>query len=1389
MRLLLLIVLCLPCQLFAQNRSAGRASVTPRKEVCLNGLWDFTPNGSVKQKTQIRVPGAYTNVWDGKWGKPYWDAFGYPRQWNKGAIYEKQINVSDSLLNKHLRLRVEGCWQNYTVIWDNHIFDTIHDGYSVRYFDLGKYTTTGLHQLVIRVEDEATRLSGGESMKSRGIWDDIALEALPDAYVDKGLVIRTSVAKQSITCVAPLHNATDKDAKVLLKFLVTDAKGQVVKSFDGGWQSVSANATKTVDMEFNWEDARQWFPHDPYLYHLQTELYAEDGKTLIDRHKVRFGFREITWSGHRMYLNGRELLLRGHGEHYLGDIQASRAYFTAWFTELMKMGVNFMRLHIYPRHKILYEVADELGFLLEAEPAFHFKVPENQAFAKQHLGDMMQNLINHPSIFTWSVSNELRWQGGGEKPWLIDHARKIDPTRPAFASDFSAFSVHGDLIGHHYNTDSVFREWEQFGPNKPMVWDECGEVWQPNRPLGNGTAGYEVVAQDYATGIYRDGNNEIKAAFDLVREGKEFNGSLHRINAISPWDFGCVFFRWQPYNRFKGIKPTYNNLNTWGVKPIQILPCTTPVNIWDSTLPVYEPNPGYYLFAEDMKWVRIPYDSKNFTFFGGETTTVKTPLLQYDDLRWTDEVHCKVESIDGKLLTEKIQPLVLKPGDMLRNINWSFTLPTVSAAMPVRLVREFWYQGKSGYRDEREGNIFPRLTASSLRLKQNKIGVLASDTAVVNMLKWLQLPYWAVAKADTAALHDIADKCAVLLVQDGIQGKESWLQKVLKKDISVVQFITQPTKAASSARLLANGAPYQLLKGIDQASLSYWRGGNAYGGMQWPKGASRVLLAGDKDGKTSALHEMYVGKACHWVTSLRLVAAVREEPTAQLLLQRLIQSAIDYQPTLVTKKTAVFGSTDFIQWVQKANANIKPITSLTDPVLQQVQVLLLDARTSLPNNQAAIKPLQSFVSNGGKLVVYQMNDQTIPFYQQLISDSLTLSNPFIGEKTGCVKAATSWTLRNSPKTGIEYYDSVVIPQPFEPNFHPFLSGLSNITLNWNGVPMFEKGIKMKGISPVGVSNRFQMLVSNWRNDWSVPPFGAEYINEGKDMRQALWYLNRDPVLATMQQGKGEIILCQLDLLRGGEKGQTIFQHLLNYYEAGQNTFYPTRGKIFSIAEAIDQHKRLAVVVKQLAALTPLDSVPSVIYNMGGNSDGKQRRILLLPDSRFLQIAPDIIKKMSGFGQVAYSGVTVNAPKDFLQNTESALGGAKWDVVYMSIGYEGITVFSEAGLQQLDADILKIITTLKNTGAKLMWGSQPPLPTAWFGVLDNEKINLLNQRVKKIMEANSVLVNDTYSFMMEKTPEYIAQDKKELTLINSDFFKAFSPKLVKTIVEALQFFGN
>ncbi len=1367
---------------FSQSATFSFPKEPIRKEICLNGMWNFTSNNDHLQ-TNIQVPSCYTNVWGGKWGKPYWDAFNYPRKWTKGALYEKSLLVTDEMKQKNLRLHVDGCFQNYSVLFEGKTFDTIHDGYSARNFDLGKNIAVGKRALKIRVEDEGTRLSGGESMQSRGIWDDISLLALPTIFVEQGVVVRTSFAKKSIECDVPINNTTDTKQTFVIKYFITDSLGKVVKTIDGGTQTLESKAIKTITINSAWENPHLWFPHDPYLYHFNTVLYTKEGK-VIDWQKERFGFREITWGDAKLYMNGRQLLLRGHGEHYLGDIQASREYFKTWFTELKKMGVNFMRLHVYPKHKILYDVADEVGFLLEAEPAFHFKVAADTVFAEKHLGDMMKNLINHPSIFTWSVSNELRWQGGGEKPWLINKAHTIDKTRPSFASDFSAFSTHGDIIGHHYNTDSVFREWEQFGPKKPMVWDECGEVWQPNRPLGNGTAGYEVIAQDYATGIYRDGNNEIKYAFDLIREGKTFDGSLHRINAVSPWDFGCVFFRWQPYNRYKGIAPAYKTLEGLGVKPRQILPCTTPVNIWDSTLPVYEPNPGYYLFAEDMKWVRFPYDSKNFSFFGGENTIIKTPLLQYDDLRYVDEIHCKIETPEGKVLSETIKKQSLQPGTMFRDVEWNFTIPSVTTATPIHIVREFWYQGKAGYKDVREGHIYPRLSASLLNLNGKRIGVIDEDGGLSKVLSDAGIPF-------KKFFNDLTTTRDIDLILINGNKLPNYTNEFVADGHTLIQFKNEGLQKGS-ARLFANGADYKILNGIGQEELTFWKGGNTYGGMEKPDQNvnSRILIAGDKDGKTSALHQIYMGKGCEWITSLKLTANAKQEPAANWMLYNLIDAAANYKAKTKTKNAAIYGETSFANWIKKTNNKAQQISTINLTTLKNTQVLFLDARTHSLTDEEIIT-LKSYQENGGRVLVYQITDKTIDSYKKLIGDSLTITKPFLNERAGCVKAATSWTLKSTPKTGVEYYDSVVIPQPFESNYDPFLSGLSNITLNWNGKSMFDYGVKMKGISPVSVNDSFKILVSNWRNDWSVPPFGAEYINEGKDMRQAMWYLNRDPVLATVKQGKGEYLLCQLDLINGGEKGLTIASHILTNWECsvGGNTYFPDKKDVFDFTANEDQRVRMAKVEQQLTRLKPLDSLPSVLYDMGGSSDGKQRKILLLTDSRMLAVAPEIIKKLNGFGNISYSGVSVNNPKVFNNNVESALGGTKYDVIYLSIGYDGVTDFSEVGLKKFDNEIITLVTTLKNTGAKLMWGTQAPLPTAWFGELTNEKINLLNLRVKKIMEANSVLVNDTYGFMMDKTPEYINQDKKDLTLINSDFFKAFTPKLVTTIVEALKFFGN
>lgn len=1372
--------------LHAQSKENGAFTLpttSPREEICLNGEWNFTPNAT-GQKTRVQVPACYTNDWNGKWGKAYWDAFGFPRNWEKkGAVYEKELAFPASFTGKNVRLKMYGCLQTHTVEFDGKAFPTVYDGYVPHVYDLCKASAHNSKLLKVLISDEKTRLNGGESMQSKGISDDIYLYAVNNQFVEEGMTIRTGYQNKKIDVDFSVRNTEKKAIKVVVKSFITDKSGNVVKEIDCGTRTIAADTVSKFSISEKWNDAHLWFPHDPYLYHLTTVVYAPNGKP-IDSYKERFGFREITWSGPVLYINGRKLYLRGHGEHYLGDLQSSRAYYTTWLTELKKAGVNFMRLHVYPRPHELYRVADEVGFLFEAEPCFHFVVPEDQEFAKKHLGDMMRGLINHPSILMWSVSNELRWRGGGEKPWLVKHAQSIDTTRPAFSSDFSEFSLAGDLVGHHYNTESVWQDWEKCAPDKPIIWDECGEVWQPNRPLGNGTAGFEVSAQDVNTGLYRDGNDEIKKAMDLIREGRTFSGKFHRINAVAPWDFGYVFYRWQPFNRYRGVELNYPTLEGAGIKQRQVLPCSSPLNIWDPTLPVFEPNPGFYLFEEDMKWVRFNHESKNYCFFGGTTETISTPLFIYDDLRYADAVSCRVETPEGKVLSESVQQINLQPGDLLRDQKWSFRMPVVSSPTEVRFVRQFLYQGEKGYADVRKGKVMPRLSSANIAANNQKIGAIDAEGKLTVELKKAAVNFTSIS--GKVKPSDVA----VLLV---VGEKPANAQELMNAGMRIIHFAKSETPATkTSAHLLLNGAPFRVLSGISQSELSFWRGGNANAGipvLSDTKLNQRVLISGDKDGKTSALTQFYSGKGSMWQTTLRIVESLGKEPAADALLTNLINEALNYKP-VASARLGVYGSPDFVKFVCN-NARANELKSLTESSLKSVDRLCIDAR-NLQLSEAECKTLAAFANQGGKLLFYQAEQPSMEAIRKVVSPDMELTEPYIGETSNCIKAATSWTLRTTPATPVEYYDGVVIPQPFEANYDPFLSGLSNITLNWGGNALFSKGIARKGVSPVTADSRFKILLSNWRNDWSIPPFGGEYINEGKDMRQALWYLNRNAVWASAQMGKGEAVFCQIHLMEDADKGTQLFRHLLTQWECpldNKSTCFPAQSDLFDLSLAADQQNRLAEVEKQLAELTPMKKIPDVLFDKGSGEKQSLRRILLLMDGRMQTLVPDIVKELNGFANTSYSSVTPGSPDELLANFEKATSGTRWDIIYFTFGYGGVKDLSASSLAEFDKKVTQIIQRMKAAKPLLMWCSQPPVPESLIGSgLNNEQIKQLNMRVRAMMEQNSILVNDTYGFIVSKTPEYLKQDQMALTGW-SGFYKDFTPKLCKSIVEAIKFFGN
>ncbi len=339
-----------------------------------------------------------------------------------------------------------------------------------------------------------------------------------------------------------------------------------------------------------------------------------------------------------------------------------------------------------------------------------------------HTERMVKRLRNRPSVLMWSVANELHWRNFPEPVHLIELCNELDSTRPAFNSDFSPWSLHGDVIAHHYDAPSMWSDWKKYGPDKVMVWDEIGNVWQQDRPHKTGSAGFEISSQDVQTGTWREGWEQLRSDIQVFADGKEFNGRFYRVNAYVPWELSYSFYRFQPFNNFQRLDLKYDQVEgTKGMKPAYINTCATTINIYDPTLPENEPNPALYCFNEYLQRVRFPDDPKARTLFSGETIE-RNGRLFYEDYRPADQIEFRVETPDGKLLSSVKRDLSLAAGEYVPEFKSEWNLPQVDDVTPVQLVRQFSLKGENGYRKADEIKLFPRF--KPVDLKGRKIAVV-----------------------------------------------------------------------------------------------------------------------------------------------------------------------------------------------------------------------------------------------------------------------------------------------------------------------------------------------------------------------------------------------------------------------------------------------------------------------------------------------------------------------------------------------------------------------------------------------------------------------------------------------------------------------------------------
>ncbi|WP_246143959.1 glycoside hydrolase family 2 TIM barrel-domain containing protein [Neolewinella aurantiaca] len=277
-----------------------------------------------------------------------------------------------------------------------------------------------------------------------GLTRDVWLKTVPVSHIERVAVSTPKVTDEEAETNAVVHISTGLQSGDfrLEGTLIDPSTGEKV-----GYERVKlANGQQEIKLNFpSLRNPKLWSPDQPDRYQLRLTLIRNGEPT--DEVTETFGYRYYHFEKNGpFYLNGKRLLLRGthrHEEHAGFGAALNNTLHLRDVAQMKDMGVNFLRLGHYPQDPEVYRACDSLGIIVWDELPWcrgGLGGPEWQANTERLLVEQIEQNFNHPSIFFWSLGNEIYWLPdfpGGDDPekmnafltQLNDRAHALDPGR------------------------------------------------------------------------------------------------------------------------------------------------------------------------------------------------------------------------------------------------------------------------------------------------------------------------------------------------------------------------------------------------------------------------------------------------------------------------------------------------------------------------------------------------------------------------------------------------------------------------------------------------------------------------------------------------------------------------------------------------------------------------------------------------------------------------------------------------------------------------------------------------------------------------------------------------------------------------------------------------
>ncbi|ASB47987.1 glycoside hydrolase family 2 TIM barrel-domain containing protein [Alkalitalea saponilacus] len=427
--------------------------------------------------------------------------------------YRKSFDIPSAFEGRRVFIHFDGLMANSDVYINGEHLGHRPYGYVSMEYELTDYLRYGRSNTI------AVRLDNSKQPASRwytgaGIYRNVRLIVKNDVHIDNwGTFFSTpKVSEESATVrvFTTLKNSSEISHQVHLNTLIHNPTGDLV-SEKGTVIDLAPGEKIDIEQILEVLNPQLWSLDSPQLYKGISQVTIDN--ELQDDLVTNFGIRSFHFEpATGFYLNGENIRIKGVCLHHDAGAVGAAVPLAIWeerFNQLQSIGINAIRLSHNPFAPEFLELCDRMGFIVMNESFDTWRARKNHGdYGYQHHFDEWweedtRSIVlrdrNHPSIFMFSIGNEIRDNLDNEQGFetfrmQYDLVHKLDGTRPVTMGLFrpnqanvyqNGFAEMMDIVGQNYREEELLQA-SIDNPHWKVIGTENGHtrqaylIWRDN---------------------------------------------------------------------------------------------------------------------------------------------------------------------------------------------------------------------------------------------------------------------------------------------------------------------------------------------------------------------------------------------------------------------------------------------------------------------------------------------------------------------------------------------------------------------------------------------------------------------------------------------------------------------------------------------------------------------------------------------------------------------------------------------------------------------------------------------------------------------------------------------------------------------------------------------